>query len=92
MKITVRSPVQHDGATYSPGRHDVEDENVAQELISSGAASEGWTEKEGALSEAGTRTPPERPAPTGTTAGAPRRTAAAENPDKTSTGSSKSQS
>jgi hypothetical protein len=88
MKITVRSPVQHDGVTYSEGRHDVEDEDVAQALISSGAATEGWTEKEGALSQSGTQTPPARSAPTST----PRRGAVDEHPDKTSSGASKSKS
>lgn len=57
MKITVTSHVQHDGVDYSEGRHDVSDD-VAKSLIATGAAREGWTEDEGALSQAGTQSPP----------------------------------
>lgn len=66
MKITVRTPVQHDGVTYSEGRHDVDDD-TAKAMISSGAATEGWTDDQGPLSQAGTQSPPGRSAPSGTT-------------------------
>lgn len=70
MKITVRNPVQHDGVTYSQGRHDVSDE-IGKALISNGSATDGWTEDEGPLSEAGTQNPPGRAAPAPTAAPAP---------------------
>lgn len=64
MKITVKSPVQHDGVTYSEGRHDVDDA-VGKAMIQSGAAEEGWTQEEGPLSQAGTQNPPGQANPAG---------------------------
>lgn len=64
MKITVKSPVQHDGVTYSEGRHDVDDA-VGKAMIQSGAAEEGWNYEDGPLSQAGTQNPPGQASPAG---------------------------